>query len=153
MPRIALGPRLYLDPIRRTWAIRDGKQFVRLGLAESERGKAEKALQSHMSGGAAYPIHGERVYFLRAGNKVKIGRTRNVQARIDALQNMNPVRLHLLFAQPGGVSLERSYHQRFKAYRAHGEWFEIRGDLADFLSRYVTLKRANLCHGTVSVSA
>lgn len=48
MPRREKGPRLYLDPERRQWAIRDGSRFIRTGCGERERAKAEKALAEYL---------------------------------------------------------------------------------------------------------
>ena len=48
MPRRAKGPRLYLDPKREQWVIRDGARFVRTGASEGERGQAEKALAEYI---------------------------------------------------------------------------------------------------------
>lgn len=48
MPRRRAAPRLYLDPGRRQWVIRDGASFVRTGCAESERGGAEKRLGQYL---------------------------------------------------------------------------------------------------------
>ena len=49
MPRRRSPPRLYLDPGRKTWAIRDGGLFVRLGLPESERAAAERRLGEYLA--------------------------------------------------------------------------------------------------------
>ena len=46
MPRRRAAPRLYLDPKRKQWVIRDGASFVRTGCAESERSDAEKHLHA-----------------------------------------------------------------------------------------------------------
>ena len=48
MPRRRAPPRLYLDPTRRDWVIRDGGAFVRLGLPEAERERAEKRLAAYL---------------------------------------------------------------------------------------------------------
>ena len=48
MPRRARGPRLYLDPQRRQWAIRDGANFYRTGCAESELKQAEEKLAEYI---------------------------------------------------------------------------------------------------------
>lgn len=48
MPRRARGPRLYLDPNRRQWIIRDGPRFIRTGWSESSRVDAEKSLQEYL---------------------------------------------------------------------------------------------------------
>jgi integrase len=46
------GPRLYLDPTRRDWCIRDGTIFKRTGFAEHDRVHAEQRLAEHI--GAKY---------------------------------------------------------------------------------------------------
>jgi integrase len=48
MPRRRSPPRLYLDPKRQHWVIRDGSRFIRTGAGEGERGKAEKALHEYI---------------------------------------------------------------------------------------------------------
>lgn len=48
MPRRSRGPRLYLDPIRKQWAIRDGANFYRTGCVESELAKAEEKLAEYI---------------------------------------------------------------------------------------------------------
>jgi integrase len=48
MPRRRLAPRLYLDPQRRTWSIKDGALIIRTGCAEREREGAEKRLHEYL---------------------------------------------------------------------------------------------------------
>ncbi len=48
MPRRRLPPRLYLDPGRRTWVIRDGSRFIRLTASEAERAAAERQLAEYI---------------------------------------------------------------------------------------------------------
>lgn len=48
MPRRKAGARLYLDPRRKQWIIRDGTHFVRTGCLERDHAKAEKALASYI---------------------------------------------------------------------------------------------------------
>lgn len=48
MPRRRAAPRLYLDPARRQWVIRDGSSFVRTGCAESDRRGAETRLAAYL---------------------------------------------------------------------------------------------------------
>lgn len=48
MPRRAAGPRLYLDPTREQWAIRDGNRFVRTGCGAGNRSDAENALATYI---------------------------------------------------------------------------------------------------------
>jgi hypothetical protein len=48
MPRRSKGPRLYLDPKRDQFVIRDGTRFIRTGCGEGERAKAEKFLAQYL---------------------------------------------------------------------------------------------------------
>jgi integrase len=48
MPRRRAAPRLYLDPARQQWIIRDGASFIRTGCAEHERDGAEKRLAAYL---------------------------------------------------------------------------------------------------------
>jgi integrase len=48
MPRRRSAPRLYLDPKRKVWVIRDGTRFIRTGCAESERRQAEIELGAYL---------------------------------------------------------------------------------------------------------
>jgi integrase len=49
MPRRRAPPRLYLDPTRRDWVIRDGAAFIRTGLPEHERAAAERRLAEYLT--------------------------------------------------------------------------------------------------------
>jgi integrase len=44
MPRRRESPRLYLDPVRRTWTIKDGPTAIRTGFSEVQRAQAEQML-------------------------------------------------------------------------------------------------------------
>ncbi len=48
MPQRAKGPRLYLDPRRKQWVIRDGARFVRTKCGEGDSAKAEKFLAQYI---------------------------------------------------------------------------------------------------------
>jgi integrase len=49
MPRKSKGARLYLDPERREWIIRDGSYFGRTGVPEENAAWAEKLLAKHIA--------------------------------------------------------------------------------------------------------
>lgn len=68
------------------------------------------------------------IYFIRAVNSgaIKIGVSNDPRRRLESMQTGSPEPLELLGVLPGGVDEERRLHQRFAAYRIHGEWF--RGD-------------------------
>src|SRR5690242_13511222 len=48
MPRRSKGPRLYLDPRRKQWIIRDGSRFIRTGCGEGDGRGAEKSLAQYI---------------------------------------------------------------------------------------------------------
>lgn len=48
MPRRSKGPRLYLDPHRKQWIIRDGSRFIRTGCGERDGAQAEKFLAQYL---------------------------------------------------------------------------------------------------------
>jgi integrase len=48
MPRRRAAPRLYLDPGRKQWIIRDGASFIRTSCTEHERERAEKRLAAYL---------------------------------------------------------------------------------------------------------
>lgn len=48
MPRRRAAPRLYLDPKRKQWVIRDGASFIRTGCAQSELKQAEIELAAYL---------------------------------------------------------------------------------------------------------
>ena|ERR1700735_8784 len=67
---------------------------------------------------------------------VKIGRTaKRPKTRIGMLRSQCPIDLSIVLLLKGAVSLEQSLHRVFCEYRAHGEWFRPRGELAAFIKR------------------
>src|SRR5262245_39209341 len=49
MPRRRSAPRLYLDPGRGQWVIRDGASFLRTGFGEGDLRKAEAGLANYLA--------------------------------------------------------------------------------------------------------
>lgn len=80
----------------------------------------------------------QNIYFLQSEAQpanVKIGRTgRRLKARIAALQTGSPVPLRLILCLNGIRQLEPFFHLVFAEYRVHGEWFEPRGRLKEFIA-------------------
>lgn len=79
----------------------------------------------------------EHVYFVGDKDKkvVKIGMAKDVKRRCASLQVGFPAQLCVLhIIKNGGKALERSLHDRFKEYNSIGEWFFVRGALAEYLS-------------------
>lgn len=53
--------------------------------------------------------------------RVKIGRTKNLEARISALQTAHGIQLRLLRQIP--IDCEKALHKRYAHLRLKGEWF------------------------------
>lgn len=71
----------------------------------------------------------DRVYFigteLAEGKLVKVGFSRDPDARLRDLQTAHGERLQIFATVEGGMDLERKYHNRWKFRRAEGEWFTL----------------------------
>lgn len=66
---------------------------------------------------------------------VKIGYTRHhPNGRLNELAGGSPVALELIAFMPGGLELERAFHETFAPLRSHREWFYLQGKLFDFVS-------------------
>ena len=81
------------------------------------------------------------VYFITDGEKVKIGQSRNPQKRLARLQTAQHKQLSIALSITSGdhehdKSLERYYHDRFSQFRDGGEWFNVVGELADFIKQF-----------------
>jgi len=75
------------------------------------------------------------VYFVRCGNQVKIGKTVDVDSRLASLQTGTSAPLKLIMRLASGPKFERFLHKKFAEHRIRGEWFHIRGDLAEFIEK------------------
>jgi hypothetical protein len=64
------------------------------------------------------------VYYMRIGNRVKIGWTGNLKSR---MKSINPE--ELLATEPGTRDKERQRHKQFEHLRVHGEWFAMEESL------------------------
>jgi hypothetical protein len=144
MPRASLGPRLWFDPNRQNWVIRDGRKFIRTGAAGWKQ--AEDCLREYLrddplerrrrATAVAKPISGF-VYFLTADFPdfpIKIGFTEKPgDMRSKSLQTGCPYRLIQLAMITGTYSDEKKLHRRFEAQRLEGEWFARSDDLMDLV--------------------
>ena len=79
------------------------------------------------------------IYFIQAEiiGRIKIGCTKaeKIGIRLKSLQVGSPVKLELLAVMDGGKRTERLLHERFSAYRVHGEWFRMGKRLVQFVAR------------------
>jgi hypothetical protein len=64
------------------------------------------------------------LYFVAAGNAVKIGRTTNFGTRLRHIQAHNHENVECLALLKGEGWRERDLHRRFKDCHLRGEWFE-----------------------------
>ncbi|MFE1111177.1 GIY-YIG nuclease family protein [Streptomyces rochei] len=71
------------------------------------------------------------VYFIRAGDLVKIGTTVDLVAR---LKTFNVPNLVVLATEPGYYKRERELHQQFRELHHQGEWFRLEGSLVDYIN-------------------
>jgi hypothetical protein len=77
-----------------------------------------------------------RVYFLRSGDRVKIGFTTDLRTRMAALRCGNALEVQLLKVVPGGRAEEAALHRRFNHLRVkkRSEWFRAEPDLLDYIA-------------------
>ena len=74
------------------------------------------------------------VYFLRMGDTLKIGFSRNVGVRLRSIQTGCPEPAEVIKIIPGTDQTERYFHAHFAAHRLSGEWFRLDGALAAFVA-------------------
>ena len=74
------------------------------------------------------------VYFMKAGDRVKIGFSVNPRKRAEALQTGVAETIEILCTIPGGARVEKHFHARFKDERIGREWFSYSGTLREFLT-------------------
>jgi len=83
----------------------------------------------------AIPDVGEVVYYMRIGDRVKIGMSTNLRKR---LESINPE--ELLAIEKGGRPIEAARHKQFAGLRTHGEWFRLEGALIEHIERLRTIE-------------
>jgi hypothetical protein len=94
--------------------------------AEEERYEAEKAALRQDREGF--------VYYLRVGERMKIGYSADVKQRMRAY----PPGSQLLAVEPGDRDLERQRHQQFAGSRTDGrEWFRPTADILELIEEIV----------------
>jgi hypothetical protein len=82
---------------------------------------------------AAEPRGRGHVYFVEAGDFIKIGFTTNWQQRIPTIQISSASPLTLLTLVQGGNDLEAALHNKFSHLRERGEWFRKAPELISFI--------------------
>lgn len=72
----------------------------------------------------------ELVYYMRIGDRVKIGWTTNLPERISSI---NPE--EFMTAEPGTRLKEKERHQQFASLHSHGEWFRLEQPLVGHIKK------------------
>jgi hypothetical protein len=67
---------------------------------------------------------GEFVYFLRVGDRIKIGRSTNPGNRVSALRSSVPARIESFIVVRGSPADEKRLHVFLRRFRTNGEWFK-----------------------------
>jgi hypothetical protein len=89
--------------------------------------------------------HGARVYFVRNGDRVKIGYTTNLRSRLDALCLRTDAVLLLL---GGGKDLEGALHRYFAEHRVpNTEWFRYAPEIKAYISEKLDAHEASAADG------
>lgn len=76
------------------------------------------------------------VYFMRAGEAVKIGYSSDPLGRAHSIQTGSAIEITEIVAVRGTKDDERTLHRRWKAYRLHGEWFRADPAVLALMERY-----------------
>jgi T5orf172 domain. len=81
------------------------------------------------------------VYFIQAGERIKIGISSRITKRLTALRTSSPVRLLVLGViyapcRASSRAIERELHKGFSWLSARGEWFADSPHLRNFIATY-----------------
>jgi hypothetical protein len=119
----------HLNLVQRFFEVQTTEQAVRNAqwCADAERYEAEKvALRQDREG---------FVYYLRVGERIKIGYSVDVKRRMRAY----PPGCELLAVEPGDRDQERQRHQQFAGSRTDGrEWFRPTSDIFELVAEIVS---------------
>ncbi|GGQ98131.1 GIY-YIG nuclease family protein [Kitasatospora griseola] len=81
-----------------------------------------------LTGSGVPPASRTHVYMMTAAGSqlIKIGVAKNPMQRLRELQTGSPGKLDVLWLIEGTPALEKALHGRLAAYRARGEWFDLK---------------------------
>lgn len=119
----ALNPDEVEDALRWGWLVRDRRRGLRMtGPVKDKRWLLDKK-------------RSWSTYFVEAVGQslIKIGKSTNVEKRIDSLQVASAFDLHVIAVIEGDH--EHEWHRRFNADRTGGEWFRFTDELRAAISR------------------
>jgi len=75
-----------------------------------------------------------QIYFIQAGNFVKIGRSASPKDRLANLSTGIPEQLTILATMCGGSAIEAALHRAFITDQTKGEWFQLSERLVEFIN-------------------
>lgn len=92
---------------------------------------------------ASNQLECDLVYFIQAGNFVKIGRTSvaNLSKRISQIQNGCPEEAFLVVTLNSPPFQERHIHHELRNSRYRGEWFRLTAEVKCFVRQALVLER------------
>jgi len=73
------------------------------------------------------------VYIIKAGERVKIGFTTNLESRLGSYRTNCPFPPEVLCKSPGTPRDEAAVHLRFHEHRLHGEWFHLTPEIQAYI--------------------
>jgi hypothetical protein len=73
------------------------------------------------------------IYFARAGNKVKIGISKNPNQRLCGIKTGSSSKVRIYYVTPGDAQKERDLHKLFAEYRVNGEWFIFAAPIREWI--------------------
>jgi hypothetical protein len=80
------------------------------------------------------PLAASFIYFMTAGNKVKIGVSRNPRRRLDDLKTGSSRMVSIRYVTPGDRTKEKELHKLFAEHRVNGEWFLFATAIRDWIA-------------------
>lgn len=100
---------------------------IAVGRREHENERLNVEFRGSITVGPHQP--GLLVYYMRIGNRVKIGWTKNLKGR---LKSIFPE--ELMAVEYGGQAVEAERHGQFADLRTRGEWFRLEYPLTDHIA-------------------
>lgn len=104
-------------------AVEEGRKNYQLRIEQERTDHAALAVARDVVGQVA------TVYYMRIGNRVKIGYSTNLDLRVATI---NPE--ELMATEVGDMKTERQRHEQFKQLRTHSEWFRLEYPLTDHIA-------------------
>jgi hypothetical protein len=75
------------------------------------------------------------IYFVEAGEFIKIGYTRSPDHRLHKMRTDLPFEIKVLHMHPGTFKQEKIFHRQFASTRVRGEWFRKTPELLALIER------------------